>query len=236
MIALSEMEFATVVLMDPGKVYSLSMADGLLGALPAFLGTPDRLQDLRLAIMFRSLAVIASDRRCRWLILPAEEPMKVLVVGEGKPSSPLDGLVLINPRPEPDLPSPPMNSLVLRRCPPLLGVVADGESGDGGWVTRSGVSLTAGEGWKVKDGNAETLLRLPCPDMELYDSEPVPASYADSGLRPVDREYDAGAEEGSGRAGNTKGGFGRGPPSSGTEESCTGKRCDRGDTSSSWVS
>lgn len=145
-MALSESEFATVVLMDPGKVYSLSVADGLLGALPAFAGTPDRLQDLKLASMLKSAAVIASDRLCLWLILPAEDPMNVLAVGDGRPSSPLDGLVLIKPRPEPDLPSPPMNSLVLRRCPPPLADIGDGECGDGGWFGRSNGSLTAGEG------------------------------------------------------------------------------------------
>lgn len=51
--------------------------------------------------------------------------------------------------------------------------------------------------------------------------------------RRLPREMEGGAEEGDGRAGKTKGGFGRGPGLAGFGTVCVGKYVEVGESSSS---
>jgi hypothetical protein len=128
--------------------------------------------------------------------------------------SPLVGLVLIKPRPVPEIPSPPINSLPPLLCPTGRDgmVLAElGELGDCGglaipvpaWEDAVGLKLKVGNGGG-RDRPARLSLSRPNP------VAPSCSSYADIGLRPVALEYEDGAEDAL-RGGNTNGGLGVGP-------------------------
>ena len=76
-------------------------------------------------------------------------------MGGGSTSSPFVGLVLIKPKPVPDLPSPPINSLPPLRCPPGREGIAfePDESGEsGGLAIPESIGKDAA-GLKLKLGN-----------------------------------------------------------------------------------
>lgn len=76
--------------------------------------------------------------------------------GGGRTPSPLVGLVLISDTP-PDRPSPPMNSLPPRRCPPIgLDGVVGVVNGECGGVVATGGARVAAAGLKEKSGRALT--------------------------------------------------------------------------------
>jgi hypothetical protein len=138
------------------------------------------------------------------------------VFGGGSTPSPFVGLVLINPKPVPDIPSPPMNSLPPLLCPPGLDgttFAEPGELGDSGGLAIPVPLLGDAAGLKLKLGRGGGGDRPdPFSFSRLNPVAPSCNSYADLGLRlPVALESDDGAEDAVVRAGKTNGGLGVGP-------------------------
>lgn len=121
--------------------------------------------------------------------------------------------------PDPDLPSPPINSLPPLRCPPGrdgIGLLPAGELGDCGGLAIPVSGCATADGLNEKLGSGKGAAR----DVPMCELDPNPGpgpgnSNADFCRLPVAREYeegaDEGAEEGAWRAGKINGGFGRGP-------------------------
>lgn len=122
-------------------------------------------------------------------------------MGGGRTPSPFVGLVLIKPRPAPDLPSPPINSLPPLLCPPGLegiALVAPGEVGDCGGLEVPEPSCADAARLKLKLGKGGGGDR-PGPLGRLRiepESSPCKSNVCLC-PRPVAFDKDDGAEDGA---------------------------------------
>lgn len=143
------------------------------------------------------------------------------------------GLVLRSV-PVPVVPSPPINSLPPRRCPPgLVGIDIAGDVGEfeGRGLVNCDLLIEVGETPpKLKLGRGGGRFRTTrIPSSVLVNC----STLGDPIARRLPRDMEDGAEEVDCRAGKTKGGLGRGPGLAGFDVVCVEKYVEVGDGSSS---
>jgi len=180
---------------------------GLVGALLP-LAKESSTGGGRIGISFEDTAL---EKPRRW---PLRGGWKV---GDAKPLSDFVGLVLMTAIELPSRSRPPTNSLPPRRwpkpagfwaeAPPALGVL--GEIGGLRSIGDRGSDGKEAPGLKLNAGRAIRPLGA-SKSSESRSNLGLGDSMADWGRLPVAREKDGGADEGDGRAGKLKGGFGGG--------------------------